>query len=147
MSREHTIACYCYLGSHADPRNGAVHGPGWSEWELVRRAQPGFAGQHQPRVPLWGDAVESDPSAMARRIDAAADHGIDVMLYDWYRYDDGSFLDRALDEGSLGAPNMGSRIITLNAWTEWTAGGYLEPDAKHGMADLQVVRDVFGRED
>ncbi len=42
---------------------------------------------------------------MARKIAAAADHGIDVFLFDWYYYDDGPFLERGLDEGFLGAPN------------------------------------------
>ncbi|MCP4639688.1 MAG: hypothetical protein GY851_04615, partial [bacterium] len=48
---------------------------------------------------------ESDPAAMAKKIDAAADHGIDAFIFDWYWYDDGPFLQRGLDEGFLGAPN------------------------------------------
>ena len=35
------------------------------------------------------------------------------------------------------------RIITLNAWNEWTEGSYLEPDTTHGMAYLEAIRDVF----
>jgi hypothetical protein len=105
MSSGHTIACYYFPNYHADPRNEAVHGPDWSEWELVKRAEPRFPGHRQPRVPLWGYEDESDPAAMARKIDAAADHGIDAFIFDWYWYDDGPFLERGLDRGFMHAPN------------------------------------------
>jgi hypothetical protein len=57
---------------------------------------------------------------MARKIDAAADHGIDAFIFDWYYYDaddsraaksphyspDGSrYLHTALERGYLGAAN------------------------------------------
>lgn len=34
-----TVAC-CYFPNYhpGDPRNEAVHGPGWTEWDLVRCA-------------------------------------------------------------------------------------------------------------
>jgi len=105
MKDDYTVACYYFPNYHVDPRNEAVHGPGWSEWELVKRAEPRFPGHRQPRVPLWGYADESKPGVMARKIDAAADHGIDVFIFDWYWYDDGSFLERGLDHGFLQAPN------------------------------------------
>jgi len=100
-----TIACYYFPNYHIDARNERVHGPGWTEWELVRRAEPRFPGHRQPRVPMWGETDEADPTAMARKIAAAADYGIDAFLFDWYWYDDGGFLSRGLDEGFLGAPN------------------------------------------
>ncbi len=37
-----------------------------------------------------------------------------------------------------------ARILTINAWNEWTEGSYLEPDTIHGMAYLEAIRDVFG---
>jgi hypothetical protein len=37
-----------------------------------------------------------------------------------------------------------SRIITVNAWNEWTEGSHLEPDTVHGMGYLDAIRDVFG---
>jgi hypothetical protein len=54
---------------------------------------------------LWGYTDESDPKEMAQKIEAAADHGIDAFIFDWYYYDDGPFLERALEQGFFGAPN------------------------------------------
>jgi hypothetical protein len=56
-------------------------------------------------VPLWGYGDESDPRVMARKINAAADHGISAFIFDWYYYNDGPFLDRPIDEGFLKATN------------------------------------------
>lgn len=106
MPNGYQIACYYFPNYHVDPRNEAAHGPGWTEWELVRRAEPRFPGHQQPRVPLWGYEDESDPIAMAKKIDAAADHGIDTFIFDWYYYDDGPFLNRGLDHGFFGAANQ-----------------------------------------
>ncbi len=58
-------------------------------------------------MPLWGYEDESDPAVMAQKIDAAADHGIDAFLFDWYMYEDGPFLEGCLDKGFLKAPNVG----------------------------------------
>lgn len=101
-----SIASYYFGNYHpGDPRNAALKGPEWSEWELVREARPRFPGHRQPRVPLWGYEDESDPDVMARKIETAAAHGVDAFIFDWYYYDDGPFLDRPIDRGFLHAPN------------------------------------------
>jgi len=100
------VASYYFGNYHVgDPRNERAKGLRWSEWELVRAAKPRFAGHHQPNVPLWGYTDESDPKAMAQKIDAAANNGIDAFIFDWYYYDDGPFLDRPIDRGFLKARN------------------------------------------
>ena len=99
-----TVACYYFPNYHThDRRNDSLKGDGWAEWELVKKARPCFDGQQQPKVPAWGYTDEKDPAEMARKIDAAADNGGDVFIFDWYYYDDGPFLNRALDEGFLNA--------------------------------------------
>ena len=104
--KDFTVAVYYFGNYHPrDPRNEAQKGRGWTEWELVKSAKPRFPGHQQPKVPLWGYEDESDPKVMERKIAAAADHGIDVFLFDWYHYNDGPFLDRPLDRGFLGAAN------------------------------------------
>lgn len=103
---KYTVACYYFPNYHPnDLRNVRQKGEGWSEWELVKRARPRFAEHRQPNVPMWGYTDESDPKVMAQKIDAAADHGIDAFIFDWYWFNDGPFLERALDEGFLKAKN------------------------------------------
>ena len=42
---------------------------------------------------------------LARKIDAAAEHGIDAVIFDWNHYDDGPFLERPLGRRLFGALN------------------------------------------
>lgn len=105
-------AVYYFPNFHVDPRNEAVHGKGWTEWELMKHAGARFPGHMQPKIPAWGYEDEADPAVMAKKIDAAADHGLDAFIFDWYWYE-GPFLERALNEGFLGAPNRGRMKFAL----------------------------------
>src|SRR5947209_5508857 len=110
-----TVASYYFGNYHpGDARNEKLKGKGWSEWELVKAARPRFPGHRQPHAPAWGYTDESDPKAMAQKIDAAADHGIDAFIFDWYWYD-GPFLENALNNGFLKASNNG-RIKFALMW-------------------------------
>lgn len=99
------VAVYYCPVYHADARNDQRLGPGWTEWKLIQEAVPRFPGHAQPKVPLWGYEDEADPAVMARKIDAAADHGVTSFIFDWYWHENGPFINRALDEGFLTAPN------------------------------------------
>ena len=123
----YTVACYYFPNYHVDPRNEARHGKGWSEWELAKAATPRFPGHQQPKVPAWGYTDEADPKQMARKIDAAADAGIDVFLFDRYYYDDGLFLERGLEEGFMKAANA-SRMKFALMW------------ANHDWKDIHPIR-------
>jgi hypothetical protein len=106
-SNQKIVVASYYFGNYhpGDARNTKIKGKDWSEWELVKNAKPRFPGHHQPNVPLWGYTDESAPKAMAQKIDAAADHGVDAFIFDWYYYNDGPFLEGAIDKGFLKAKN------------------------------------------
>ncbi len=127
----YTVACYYFPNYHPDVRNQTVHGEDWTEWELVKEARPRFASHSQPKVPLWGYADESDPAVMARKIDAAAEHGIDAFIFDWYWYDDGPFLERALEEGFVKVRNN-NRVKFAVMW------------ANHDWVDIHPARIGVG---
>ena len=42
---------------------------------------------------------------MAQKIGAAADYGVNAFIFDWYYYDDGPYLEGALERGFLRATN------------------------------------------
>jgi len=104
-SGECFTAAYYFGNYHVDSRNEKAHGPGWTEWNLVRTAAPRFPGHHQPKVPLWGYEDESDPQVFEKKIAMARAHELNALIFDWYWYKDGPFLNGALERGFLGAAN------------------------------------------
>lgn len=107
------VGVYYFPNYHLDKRNAKSHGEGWTEWELVKRAEPKFEGHSQPKIPLWGYEDESDPNVMAKKIEAATSASIDSFIFDWYWYEDGPFLNSALEKGFLGAHNCESVKFAL----------------------------------
>jgi hypothetical protein len=100
------VGVYYFPNYHVDPRNELIHGKDWTEWEVLKQAKPRYSEHCQPKLPLWGYEDESSPKVFEKKIEAAADHRIDNFIFDWYWYDDGPFLNRALEQGYLGAANQ-----------------------------------------
>jgi hypothetical protein len=48
------------------------------------------------------------------------------------------FAKKKLDESALR-----TKMLTINAWNEWTEGSYIEPDVKTGYARLEAIKRVF----
>ncbi len=154
------IGVYYFANYHpSDARNAKQKGAGWSEWELVRNAKPRFPGHDQPKIPLWGYTDESDPAVMAQKIDAAADHGIDAFIFDWYYYNDGPFLEGALDNGYLKARNRGRLKFALmwanHDWTDIHPAprggphpllypGKVSPEKFEAICD-HIIKDYFSQ--
>jgi hypothetical protein len=44
----------------------------------------------------------------------------------------------------LDTDKQAPKILTINAWNEWTEGSYLEPDTQHAYAYLKAIQQVFG---
>jgi Glycosyltransferase WbsX len=110
-----SVLAYYFPQYHRDARNDVFHQPGWTEWDLLRGATPRFGGHRQPIVSAWGEFDESDPTWAAKEIDLAADHGLSGFLYDWYWYEGKPFLETALEQGFLKAPNR-SRLKFALMW-------------------------------
>ncbi|MGP3934558.1 glycoside hydrolase family 99-like domain-containing protein [Nonomuraea sp. KM88] len=123
------IFAYYFPDYHADARNAAWFGEGWDEWHLVRAAVPRFPEHLQPKVPLLGYQDEADPAVAQSSIELADRFGIDGFIFDYYWYDDGPYLQRALDEGFLGAPNP-ERVEFSLMW------------ANHDLLDIFPRRDL-----
>ena len=96
------------------------HGNG--EWQNVYEATPKFKGHNEPRKPLWGYGRDDDPVEVARQIDAAAAAGVNVFIYDWYWYCGRPFLENALNNGFLKAPNS-QRMKFFLMWANHDVNG------------------------
>lgn len=146
-SESYLLAAYYFGNYHVDPRNEARHGPGWTEWRLVEAAKPRFKGHMQPKVPLWGYEDESDPAVFERKIKAASDAGMSAFIFDWYWYDDGPFLQAALEKGYLGAANKGDlKFAIMWANHDWFD---IHPAKLGATSELQfpgkVTPETFGK--
>jgi len=69
--------------------------------------------------PVWGYEDESDPVVMAKKIDAAATHGVNTFIFDWYWYENEPFLEEALNRGFLAAANR-DRVSFYLMWPTTT---------------------------
>ena len=100
-----TVAAYYYACTHPDPRWDKNKNPGYTEWDEIKAAKPRFPGHIQPNPPVWGYQNEAKPEVMAQKITAAADYGVNAFIFDWYYYNDGPYLEGALEEGFLHVTN------------------------------------------
>ena len=101
--QNYDIAAYYWPAYHPEPRWAelGVFGDGKGEWQNVYEAKPKHKGHDQPRVPLLGYEDESDPAVMAKKIDIATSHGVNVMIFDWYWFDSDCTMRRGewMEEG------------------------------------------------
>ena len=104
--KRYDIAAFVWPAYHPDDRARVFWPMGMGEWETVLKNEPKFKGHEQPRYPLWGYINEADPRVAEMEINAAADHGVNVFIFDWYWYDDMFFLEGHLNDGFLKARNI-----------------------------------------
>lgn len=125
MHRHYDIAAYIWPAYTGDePRTRMFWPEGIGEWQSVKNAVKKFPEHSWPRRPLWGYVNEADPYVMEMQINAAADHGVNVFIYDWYWYDNRPFLENCLNDGYLQARNndrvkfylMWANHVVHNTW-------------------------------
>jgi hypothetical protein len=163
-NRSEIVAVY-YPHWHNYDHGSSWKGEGWTEWEGLKAAVPRFPGHHQPLKPSWGCFDESDPKWSAREIDLAADHGIDVFLFDWYWYSGVTTMEEALEHGFLKAENR-QRMKFALMWanhdrrdqfcpefgkerTVWLPSRHSPRDLRrvvdYGTQYVEAIRRVFGQ--
>lgn len=104
--KKYDVAAYVWPSYTGDELRTRIFWPdGIGEWQSVKNAVQKFPGHSWPRKPLWGYVNEADPEVMEMQINAAADYGVNVFIYDWYWYDRRPFLENCLNDGYLKAKN------------------------------------------
>ncbi len=124
LAAKYDVATYVWPAYQNEPRWKELgifyHGVG--EWQNVYEATSKKAGHNQPIEPLWGYGKDDDPIEVARQIDAALAAGINVFIYDWYWYQGQPFLENALNNGFLKAPNN-ERMKFFLMWANHDVNG------------------------
>jgi hypothetical protein len=104
-TNHYDVAAFIWPSYHPDDRAKVFWPDGIGEWQTVISNKPKFEGHEQPRYPLWGYINEADPYVAEMEINAAADHGVNVFIFDWYWYDGMPFLEGHLNDGYMAARN------------------------------------------
>ncbi len=119
--KKYDVAAFIWPSYTGDePRSRIFWPEGYGEWQTVKNSVPFYPEQTWPRKPLWGYVNEADPYVMEMEIEAAASHGVNVFIYDWYWYDNRPFLEQCLNNGYLKARNN-DKVKFFLMWANHTA--------------------------
>lgn len=151
-SQTYDVAAFYWPSCHYDERWATFFPDGsQGEWESIRNCKPKWEGHYQPRVPAWGYLMDNDPAAMEKKIEAATSHGVNVMLFDWYWFENKPFLESALNDGFLKARNVDKMKFYL-MWANHDAKTAWDIRRSHkleviwpGSVDLPTFKTVVAR--
>jgi len=73
---------------------------------------------YEPRGGTWTAILEDDPVVFKEALQRVKEH--------------------------VSRPECKQKIITINAWNEWTESSYLLPDTEHGTVYTDAIREYFG---
>lgn len=136
MNKKYDISAFYFPNFHrGDKHNVLWHGKNWSEWELVKKATPRFEGHDMPKVPLWGYEDESEITVMKKKILTAEKYGITNLIFDWYWYKDGPFLNKPLDEAFLKCNDTNVKFSLMWANHDW---GEIHPVTRTNCVQPEV---------
>lgn len=122
--RKLDVAAIYFPSWHEDDHYSAWYGEGWNEWQLIRDNPERFPGQNRVKpADDWGYYDEADPQVMARQIDLAVEHGVNVFIFDWYWYSGVQILHRPVEETLPRTPNR-DRIKYALMWADHTWVNY-----------------------
>ncbi len=136
---KYDIAAYVWPSYTGDELRARMFwNEGYGEWQTVRTAEAKFPGHSWPRKPLWGYVNEADPNIMEMEINEAADHGVNVFIYDWYWFDRRPFLEACLNNGFLGAKNN-NRMQFYLMWANHNANHLWNKDLSDTECGSTVI--------
>lgn len=119
--KKYDIAAFVWPAYTGDEPRAKIFWPeGMGEWQTVKNELRDYPEFSEKRQPLWGYVNEADRYVMQMQIDAAADHGVNIFIYDWYWYDKRPFLEGCLNDGFLKAQNN-SRMKFYLMWSNHDA--------------------------
>ena len=152
--KKYDVAAYVWPAYTGDePRTRIFWPKGIGEWETVQAGPRANEDAYRLRKPVWGYVNEADPFVMEMEIEAAAAHGVNVFIYDWYWFDNRPFLENCLNDGYLKARNndkvkfyvMWANHNAGYTWDSRIAGVCEDVDIWKGTTDSKQFRTVATR--
>ena len=146
MKKNYDVAAYIWPAYTGDEKRTRIFWPeGIGEWQSVKNAEKKFPEHNWPRKPVWGYVNEADPYVMEMEINAAADHGVNVYIYDWYWYDGRPFLENCLNDGYLKA-NNNDRVKFYLMWANHDVN-YLWDIRNSHIGDCKIWKAAVDRQE
>jgi len=147
VANKYDIAAYVWPAYTGDELRTRMFWPeGMGEWQSVKNSVKKTPEHNWPRKPLWGYVNEADRYVMEMQIDAAADHGVNVFIYDWYWYDARPFLENCLNDGYLKAKNN-DRVKFYLMWANHDANGCWDTRLSHLGSDPIIWKGAVDRQE
>ncbi len=132
-SKDYVVSAFVWPSCHDDELGHKYLWPnGEGEWEVIKKGNPRFEGHQQPKQPLWGYEMDNDPKVVERWIETATKYGVNNFVYDWYWFMNQPYLESALNDGFLKAPNnekmsfyimWANHFVKHNYWNWHKYGG------------------------
>ena len=105
VADDYRVCAFIWPSCHDDSLGRTNWEQGIGEWEVIKKGDPRFPGQYQPKQPLWGYEMDNDPAVVEKWIQTALEYGVNTFVYDWYWFDHYPYLESALNDGFLKAPS------------------------------------------
>jgi len=139
-----SVTSYCYVHHYQPPASQFPTMKYADALAANEKAWGEFAKRFGPAPYFPNVSMGWDPSPRCLQSDTFENQG-----YPWMHvftdntpatFKDG--LQRA--KNHIDKSGLKRKVVTINAWNEWTEGSYLLPDTKNGTKYLEAIRDVFG---
>ena len=133
---------------HPVRENDWAHGPGFSEWHNVIKAQPLFRGHYQPRIPgELGFYDLRSPDVLERQIELAHEHGIAGFCFYYYYFQGKRLLYKPIENFLNSNIDFPFFFLWANEnWTKrWDGGDDEVIIAQHHSPedDLSFIRQLL----
>ncbi|MBD0726674.1 hypothetical protein B6A10_16000 [Flavobacterium sp. L1I52] len=122
------IIAFYFPQFHEIPENDKWWGKGFTDWKLVKEAEPLYEGHDQPRVPLNEDYYNPcEKETLKKQAELAKNYGIEGFMFYHYWFDGKLYLEKPM-EVFLSNPDIDISFCVTWANESWTRSWVGKPE-------------------